>query len=322
MNILITSSGRRVSLVRAFQYELSKTFPNAHVYAGDANANLSAACQVASKCFNLPRVDDPVYISYLKDICIKEDIRLIIPTIDTELKILADHIDVFKNSGIHIVISNLRLINICRDKKLTHDLFNELNIDSPRLIDKANPKFPLFVKPYDGSNSTNLTLVEDRSGLKDLHLNDDDLLFFEYLDHNHHTEFTVDMYYDKNSILRCVVPRQRIEVRGGEVNKGITRNNEILSYLNAKMRKFEGARGCITLQLFQHNIDHSLFGIEINPRFGGGYPLSYAAGANFPQWIIQEYLLDNDIADCDSWEDNLLMLRYDDEVLVHDFKFT
>lgn len=62
-------------------------------------------------------------------------------------------------------------------------------------------------------------------------------------------------------------------------------------------------------------------GIEVNPRFGGGYPLSYLAGANFPKWIMEEYLLNKEITDnFNSWESNLLMLRYDNEILVHDFK--
>lgn len=77
--------------------------------------------------------------------------------------------------------------------------------------------------------------------------------------------------------------------------------------------------GCITLQLFYNEVTGSVCGIEINPRFGGGYPLSYSAGANFPKWIIQEYLLGQKIEFFNEWEDNLLMLRYDDEILIHDY---
>jgi carbamoyl-phosphate synthase large subunit len=120
--------------------------------------------------------------------------------------------------------------------------------------------------------------------------------------------------------LKCIVPRERIEVRGGEVNKGVTRKNEILEYLNRRMGRLEGAKGCINLQIFQHNQTKKLYGIEINPRFGGGFPLSYEAGGNYPKWIIQEYMLNQDISKFDDWEENLLMLRYDDEILVHDFK--
>ena len=65
----------------------------------------------------------------------------------------------------------------------------------------------------------------------------------------------------------------------------------------------------------------AITGIEINPRFGGGYPLSYAAGADFPSMLIREYLMDSTLETFHDWEENLLMLRYDDEVLVHGSSF-
>jgi carbamoyl-phosphate synthase large subunit len=74
------------------------------------------------------------------------------------------------------------------------------------------------------------------------------------------------------------------------------------------------------VQLFFHRLSGSILGIEINPRFGGGYPLSYRAGANFPAMLIEEYYLQNSIEYSDHWESDLLMLRYDDEVLIHDYQ--
>jgi len=82
------------------------------------------------------------------------------------------------------------------------------------------------------------------------------------------------------------------------------------------MKIVDGARGCLTVQFFLNKKTNHIVGIEINPRFGGGYPLSYLAGANFPGWIIQEYLLNESIEYSETWEDNLLMLRYDHEILV------
>lgn len=87
-----------------------------------------------------------------------------------------------------------------------------------------------------------------------------------------------------------------------------------------KLKYIEGARGCLTIQVFLSKNQDVILGIEINPRFGGGYPLSYLAGANYSKWVIQEYLLDQDIAEFNGWKDNLLMLRYDAEVLVNDYE--
>jgi carbamoyl-phosphate synthase large subunit len=86
--------------------------------------------------------------------------------------------------------------------------------------------------------------------------------------------------------------------------------------LRDRLGSIEHARGCITLQLFVHRQSQEAYAIEINPRFGGGYPLSYEAGANFPRWLIQEYLLGMPVEFCDAWESDLTMLRYDDHVIV------
>jgi carbamoyl-phosphate synthase large subunit len=145
-------------------------------------------------------------------------------------------------------------------------------------------------------------------------------MFREYLNPESHTEFTVDLYYDRSSRLKCIVPRQRIEIRGGEVSKGVTRKNKLIHFLSDRIEFLDGARGCITLQVFVHNDTENVYGIEINPRFGGGYPLSYHAGANYPKWIIEEYYLNKEINRFDEWKDNLLMLRYDEEIIVNDFE--
>ena len=96
--------------------------------------------------------------------------------------------------------------------------------------------------------------------------------------------------------------------------------NEIVPYLNEKLAKIDGACGCLTMQFFLNKITRRIIGIEINPRFGGGYPLSYLAGANYPKWLIEEYILEKNIPFFNDWENNLLMLRYDDEVLVHNYE--
>jgi carbamoyl-phosphate synthase large subunit len=57
--------------------------------------------------------------------------------------------------------------------------------------------------------------------------------------------------------------------------------------------------------------------LEINPRFGGGFPLSNAAGADFTDWLIKEYLLGQKLPFYDLWSSDLVMLRYDAKVIVN-----
>lgn len=321
MNVLITSAGRRVSLVRAFQKELKKINPKAKVFASDANPELAAACHVAEDFFKVPPLSDPSYIPDLIEKCRQNDIRLIIPTIDTELALLAKNEKILVENNIEPVISSVEFIRKCRDKRVIHDFFESKGITVAKEYSKENYVLPMFIKPFDGSRSLDTFLIRSKDDLTDYHFENEKLMFLQYIDHNEFDEYTCDLYYGKDGILKCVVPRKRIVVRDGEINTGLTERNELVTYIKKHLHSIEGARGCLTAQLFKHKSKNEIYGIEINPRFGGGYPLSYLAGANYPKWILQEYLLNTSIKeDFDCWEDNLLMIRYDDEILVHGFK--
>ncbi|WP_276482111.1 ATP-grasp domain-containing protein [Paraflavitalea pollutisoli] len=320
MNILITSAGQRVSLVKAFKKELSATYPGSKVYTTDMCPELSAACHVSDRYFRVQRVTDPGYIDELMALCLREKIRMIVPTIDTELVVLAQHRDLFEQEGIHLIVSSSDLIDKCRDKRKINTFFEQHGIAVPAMIDRHQPTFPLFIKPYNGSLSVDTYVVHSETELRPEQVGNERLLFMEYLNKQDHDEYTVDMYYDRNGDVKCIVPRKRILIRAGEINKGITSKNGLLKYLREKLAHIEGARGCLTAQFFLHKESGRITAIEINGRFGGGYPLSYHAGANYPRWLIEEYFNGNTITYREDWEDQLLMLRYDDEVLVHAHK--
>jgi carbamoyl-phosphate synthase large subunit len=322
MNILITSAGRRVSLVRSFQKELKKILPKGKVYATDSDPYLSAACQVADAFFKMPRLDTPNYIEALIDQCKVHVIKLIVPTIDTELLELAENIELFKKHGITVIISSVEFISICRDKRHTHQFFKEHHVNVAKEYTKDNYKLPLFLKPIDGSRSIDNYLIKTKEDLTAYHFKNEKLMFLEYMDHNDYDEYTCDLYFSKEHKLKCVVPRKRIEIRDGEVYKSLTVSNFLVPYIKKNFDYINGAIGCLTAQFFINKENaEDIYGIEINPRFGGGYPLTYLAGANFPKWIIEEYLLGKPIEEkFDVWESDLLMIRYDDEILVHGYK--
>lgn len=319
-NILITSAGQRVSLVKAFQKEIKKLDPNNKVYTVDLNPKLAPACYVSDGFRKVKKVSDSDYISELLTICKELKIKIIVPTIDTELLILAENKEQFSKEGIIPIVSGLDFIKACRDKRIINQFFLDNGIDIPQKIDKNAPVFPLFIKPYDGSLSKDTFLINSESELTEYHFENPKLMFMEYIDHSKHDEYTVDCYYDKKGNLKCVVPRKRIFVRAGEVNKGVTHKNEIVNYVRERLSHVEGAIGCLTMQFFFNQDIKRIIGIEINPRFGGGYPLSYLAGANYPKFIIDEHILNRNIEYFDDWENNLLMLRYDDEVIVRNYE--
>lgn len=319
-NILITSAGKRVTLVNQFQKELKSVYPNAKVFTTEMTPLMSPAAIVSDGCFQVNSVTSDGYIAELLNICIENEIRIIIPTIDTELLVLADNKKMFLEHGIEPIVSDLLFIETCRDKRNTEKFLSQKDIRVPKAIDKYNPTFPLFAKPYDGSLSKDLFVIKSADELTPAILNHPKLIFMEYIDKIEYKEFTVDMYYGKDNYVKGIVPRERIEIRAGEINKGFTRKNYLVEFLKKRLEYLPGVIGCICIQLFYKEMNNDVVGIEINPRFGGGYPLSYSAKANFPANIISEYLLCKEVVYSDAWLDNTLMLRYDSEVIVFEKK--
>ena len=266
-------------------------------------------------------LSDSEFLGAFLDICLQNKVVLVIPTIDTELQVLADNREAFEKHGVQLLISSVDFIKTCRNKRAVHDFFLSRDIKVAEEFLKEDYRIPMFIKPIDGSGGTNAEAILTEEQLKAHHVLDKNLMFLEYIDKSEFDEFTCDLFYDRDGHLRCVVPRQRLEVRDGEVSKALTVKDSLESFIRSRLSEISGARGCLTLQVFRRKQSDEVIGIEINPRFGGGYPLSYKAGANLPKWIIQEYLLDKPIEDqFDSWEPGLLMLRYDKEILTHGYK--
>ena len=315
-NILITSAGQRVALVRGFQETLHRFYPEAKVYTTDMNPRLAPAAYISDGCFEVLRVTDPNYIPQIIKLCKENQIGMIIPTIDTELLVLAENRSLFEQNDIFVSVSSLEFISICRDKRNTGEFFEKHGIRVPRPIDKHYPTFPMFAKPYDGSLSTNLHYIKTLEDLTTEILEDPKLLFMEYIDKEIYKEYTVDMYYGADHKVKCIVPRERIKIRAGEINKGLTEKEPLTQYLYDRLETINGCVGCICIQVFLNPQTCDVVGIEINPRFGGGYPQTYAAGGNFAELLIREYFLGEKVNYFDNWKNHLLMLRYDDAVFI------
>ena len=309
-NILITSAGRRVSLVRSFQNTIKEFNENGKIYTTDMNPTLSSACQISDGYVKVPRVTDKEYLTILKQYCIENNISIVVPTIDTELSILAKAKDDFAKDGIFVAISSEEICDIFYLKDSTEEFFVKNNLDTPREININNCSYPIFAKLNNSSCSIGATIVYTPEHAKEL-AQDRNYIFQEYIQGD---EYTVDVFMDKNGGVISVVPRLRIEVRAGEVNKAqAIKDKDIINAIKNLCKKLEGAYGCITIQLFKTK--KRIVFIEINPRFGGGYPLSYLSGANFAEYLIRDYL-DEKLTYKEDWKDNLVMLRYDAEVLV------
>lgn len=313
-DILILSAGRRVSLFRAFA---EAAFARGLTVAtADMNPGMSSACQVSATSFRLPHVRSADYIDALEDCCRREQVRLVVPTIDTELPVLASLRSRFAAFGCTLAVSSEQMIDACGDKRKTVAFFARYGLRSPEVFEPAQFSYPLIVKPFDGSLSAGISVLHSADELTQAHLAEPRNMFCEYLEPADHEEYTCDAYYDVQGVMRCVVPRLRVEVRGGEVAKGRTVRNNIVAYLRDRVGQMDGALGCLTIQVMRHRETGSISLIEVNPRFGGGYPLTAQSGGRYHEWLIDEHLLGNTIPDFDGWRDQLLMLRYDAEIFV------
>lgn len=318
MNVLFTSAGRRVALVRLFGEALRDLGLTGKLVTADLKKNAPAHF-VSDVQVTVPKVTSPDYVSAIYNLCRQHNIALVVPLIDTELHLLAPHKDAFAKAGTRLLVSSLETTTICLDKRNTAAFFRKFGFRTPDILDvekllaDETTTYPVLLKPADGSSSVGVTRIRNARELA---------FFKDYIPNAmvqpllQGREYTLDVLVDFAGKVRCVVPRLRMETRAGEVSKGMTVKDPRLIAAGAQVvASLPQAVGCITLQCFlsdEGNIDF----IEINPRFGGGFPLAAAAGAHFPRWILEWMLGRNPTITQDGWEDGKVMLRFDEAIFT------
>ncbi len=313
-NILFTSAGRRVSLLRCFRNALNELDLKGRLITADVRGD-AAAHWVSDVQESVPPITSPEYLPALQQICERHEISLLIPLIDPEFSLLAPHSAHFAQLGCKLLVSSLDTCELCLDKRKTAAFFLGAGVSTPRLYtleetlaDTSLP-YPLMVKPVDGSSSIGATKANNSEEVRFFSQYVRNALIQEFVSGE---EYTLDILLDFAGKALCVVPRLRIETRAGEISKGRTVKNRALMEAGKTLAEaLSGGLGAITFQLFL-TADQQIKFIEINPRFGGGFPLAAAAGANFPKWIIEMALNKPSSAAFDAWQDGLVMLRYDE----------
>jgi len=315
-NILFTSVGRRVSLLNSFRRAARLLKIPVQFFGTDTN-ELSPAFQFCDNKLVVRPIKDKGYIPDLLKIVDKNKIKLLVPTIDTNLLILAENKERFAMLGCHILVSDPDIIHICHDKRESYHFMKKHGFDTPATMSvqsalaKKNLDWPILLKPWDGSASRGVTVVNNRQELLVFSKRTPNCIVQEFVEG---VEYTCDVYIDFDMKVRCVVPRKRIEVRAGEVSKGqVVKNEAIMNQVAEFAKALKAGPGVITIQCFLQS-DGKIVFTDINPRFGGGVPLAIKAGANFPKWILEELTGRKPRIRFDGFKDNLIMLRYDAEV--------
>ena len=313
MKILFTSVGRRVELMQAFKNAAKNLKVNLEIYGADITDS-APALYFCDHTVIVPKIKDENYIPTLIKVCKEEKIDALIPTIDTDLLLLSQHKNDFGNTI--VVISDEDKVAICRDKRYTADYFNSVGLNSPHPVDDyKNYKegFPAFIKPKDGSSSIFAYKVENEEELISYAHQVPDYIIQPFITG---TEYTVDIFCDFEGNPIYITPRIRLAVRSGEVLKTeIRQDNSIINEIKELVKDYKPC-GQITVQLIKDSKTNKNYYIEINPRFGGGAPLSIKAGADSAEAMIRLLNGEKLCYQDKRAEDGAIFSRFDQSVRV------
>lgn len=325
MNILLTSAGRRSYLVQYFKEALGG---EGKVYAGNSEL-LSAAMQAADQAVVTPKIYDPDYIPFLLEYCKKENITVIISLFDIDLPILAKSKEQFKAAGIEVVVSSCEVIEVCNDKWKTYCFLKEHQIGVPltfisitearAAVADGNLVFPVIVKPRWGMGSIGIFQADNLMELEVFYRKCKKEIETSYLKYEAQAdakhcviiqqmvtgcEYGLDVINDLKGVYQTTIVKRKLAMRSGETDAAVIEDNQELQRLGE----------ALSLKL-QHlaNLDvdvmisgNNCYIIDLNARFGGGYPYSHMAGVNLPRAIIlwamgqaaDQDLLEASVAEC------------------------
>ena len=305
MNILFTCAGRRTYLLKYFKENLSEGHK---IVATDMQLS-APALQVADVKIQVPAVYDPEYVDITLRICKEQKIDALFSLNDLELPILAENKARFDALGVKVVVSDPKVIDIAFDKYKTAQWVENLRLDAPktyvrlddctRALVASEIAFPLFMKPRWGSGSFGLESIADmeeldiyygllmkkikKTILATASVGDEYIMIQEKLTGN---EYGLDVMNDLDGKNVGVSVKQKLAMRAGETDKAITVDLPEIREMGRKIGEALGHVGNLDVDIMQR-ADGAYCVLELNPRFGGGFPFSYEAGVNFPKALIQ-----------------------------------
>ncbi|HJW31551.1 MAG TPA: ATP-grasp domain-containing protein [Saprospiraceae bacterium] len=306
MNVLITCAGRRNYLVDYFKEALLPSGGKVHVLNSD---EYSAAYWQADVHALSPLATDPAYGPFIENYCVSNDIRVVLSCMDVDLAMLADLKGKLAGLGITVLVADPWVIEMAQDKSLTQQFLIEhrfpvtslfLNLDQALdAIRRGEEHYPIFVKPRWGMGSIALFKAENE---KDL------IFYFEKTRqlitgfYGHYgmargesnevliqgmlpgSEYGLDIINDLEGNHQVTVVKKKLAMRSGETDIAVTVENKTLENLGAKIAGLTRHPANLDVDVFWDG--EKAFVLELNPRFGGGYPFSHAAGIHLPKAII------------------------------------
>ncbi len=300
MNILFTCAGRRNYLLQYFKEELRGS---GLVIAADMQTT-AAAMAAADKAIVVPPLDDDGYVDALIDVCRTEHIDALFSLHDVDLALLARRKADFEALGVRVVVSDPSVIDTCFDKLKTGAFAHSIGLDAPRTytrvadaveaIDRGVLTFPLVVKPRWGSASNGLEFPVNREELElafrlltlklvrmnphpSYNADANGLVLIQ--EHIAGTEYGLDVLNDLDGRVSAVYVKEKLAMRAGETDKAVLRDHPKLHAAGLAIGGVLGHVGNLDCDVIESEGRRYL--IDMNPRFGGGYPFTHQSGGNY-----------------------------------------
>lgn len=314
MNFLILSAGTRNKVVQYFK----RTFEGVgDVIATDAST-LGPAIYDADRYYIVPVITERGYIDIILDICKKEQIGGVLSLIDPELSLLAANEDKFKTIGTTVIGSSYDLCEMALDKMQMYEWLKSHGYNCARswmdkeefykAVENGEVRYPVFVKPYRGSASINISKVYDKETVALLFAHEDDLMIQEFLNGQ---EIGADVYIDLISgEAVSVFTKKKIKMRAGETDKAVSFKDEKLFELIEKFVMEAGYRGQIDIDIF--DVGGEYYISEVNPRFGGGYPHAYESGCDHMRLILNNLNGVVNKKNIGTYDEGIYMMKYNE----------
>lgn len=308
VSILFLGGAKRVSMARLFKQAGKLRGLEVNIFGYELDTRVPLACE--GKIITGEKWKSPTLWKHLGETLRHHDIGIVVPFVDPAVEIAAGCRSRFP--GVFAAAGSAEMAHAMFDKSEADAIFRQKGIAVPAAISSETPVYPFIAKPRTGSASKGIVVVYDETQGVPPDFSPAEYLLQEYV--TDAVEYTVDCYVANDGRVLVVVPRQRIEVTGGEVNVTRTEKNPRLMNMATEALVKLGLRGPVTLQyLFDGKTDRFLL-MEINPRLGGGAVCSVHAGADLPGFILDE-ARGIAPAECFDWRDGTYMTRYMQEVI-------
>lgn len=321
LNILFTSVGRRSYLVKYFKEALGNT---GKIYVANSS-EISPAFQVADYSVVTPLIHDENYIPFLLTYCEYNRIDAIISLFDIDLPVLARNKQKFASIGTTVVVSEPEKIAVCNDKWNTFLFLRENGFSEPETyicLEKAisalksgQISYPVIIKPrwgmgsiavFEADNEDELCILyaKTKKNIQSSYLRfesaqnmDESVLIQEKLEGQ---EYGLDVINDLKAEYQTTIVKMKYAMRAGETDSAIIMDNFRLKEIGYRLSKLMGHIGNLDVDVFL--VEDNFYVLEMNARFGGGYPFSHMAGVNLPKaiisWLRNEKIEDSVLEEC------------------------